>query len=428
MALLAAPQGPATFVSGQCSVTVTGHLSAHQHADGGVTVQCGPQTRVTAYASSDGGVGAVHNLRGNVVEDGNPAHWLHVQQVPLPLAVVPEDTLHVWSAMGADRRGSYAFKDSGRSKVDQCMPVVFVSWQPGPGILRPPALGNSWLSRFFRSLPVHESLLDLSRLLSVIDTAAMPTPWNGKPTGTYCAGLFSRYCGEVYSGWHTDEFTPDHQNPGYGRDVAASVSLALLHSASKAPIEEKRAVALGLAQWGFDLVGAFADGRQGTANGGHTAGRKAPIVFLGHLLNLDPFIYPSAFLGPVFNEDQQFYPGQWWQGWSVRFAYNRGGNLDGRELANHPSTWTSDQKWSTQGYLNPCIGTQLGTVLAMRLMGRTEAFGTAIDQFAGYWMSPSAATVAQAAGTVGCRLDVGKCTSIGIAEGWQAEAWRRYAQ
>lgn len=414
----------------QCWLTVKGHIAAVKTRDGGWIVQVPLHgATITDYGSTSGAVGMVINPSGDE-RHGDQSTPIPQRAVAMPRSVICTDSLIVFSAMGSDRRGSYAFKDSGRSTVDQAMPVVFVSWDVSGGpFLRPPVIGNDDITLFLRAFGIPEFAVRTDYLPSIVDFDALPASWNGKPTDAYCAGLFSRFCGDIYAGWNTDSYTPDHQWPGYGRDVASSTSLASLHLVSKASQEAKRATALGVAQVGFDQLGAFLDGRRHDVDGGHCAGRKAHIIWLGVMLGIEPLIDPAV-AATVFNEDRQWFlreDGAWWNGWKAGFRYKEVDGLNGDQLKNPPSTWSSTWKWAAQGYMNPCVGTQIGTVLAMRLIGRTDLYSRALDTFVEQWMSMEAWNVQDAARIAGCRFDVGKDTSIGIADGFQAAAWRAYA-
>lgn len=442
--VMAAVPAQQTLTMGECSLTVAGHLGAWQDAGGGWTVQVPDNgAAIVAYSGGPGGGGCVLNWPGNLNSDygGPPPTSL---QLTLPAAVVPEDAAIVASgAQQVGNRGAYPYGFPGRSVCDQAMPVVFVRWPVGPGYLRPPALGAGWLARFFRSMPVAESALHLEKLPSIIDMDALPVDWSawgaGKTSIDYALALTRPFCGEFFGGWSTDSYTPDQQWPGYGREVATVQSVDNLWLCSTAPIEAKRPLAIAEAQLGFDLVGAFADGRRMINGGGHAAGRKAPVIWLGHLLGLELIADPSAVLGPVFQEDQAWFADApawwfgWWAGWRFKPA-NEGPAMSGALLRQQPTTWGDFEApahntwgWAVNGYLEHSCGAQVGTALAMRLIGRSREWSTAADGMIAQFMAGPPPAARDALTAAGCRVVWGRDWHPGRGAGTQAAAWRVYA-
>ena len=430
-ASLDAPVGPQALVDGQNTVTVAGHLGAWRARDGSWLVHV-PATgaRITAYSTSEGAAGAMLNVRGTNQTD------VHASRLALPCAVVPCDALVVAST--GSGRGGY-WEAPGRSQCDQMLAVVFVPYQVGPGLLRPPAIGNDSLTRFLRTLPIPESIVDVATLPSVVDVDGLPIDWSawghGKPTIPYLTALLRRFGGECYDGWATDTRTPDHQHPGYGTAYASVVSQAGLQLCSTAPSAAKLELALAVVQRGLDLVGAFADSRRNYPSGGHMAGRKALVVLAGHLMAIEPMANPTSVVGPVFQEDgtytaQPWWFGEWTAGW--RFALTPPG--DGALLGSPPATWGpvdavqhDSFAWQIAGYMPQVVGAQVGTALTMRLLGRTRELGAAFDAMIDQWMQgPPAAARAQLE-LVGIRLPWQTSYSMVKGGGLCEAAWRRYA-
>ena len=297
MAVLATPSGPQVFHTGGISITVSGHLASAQTADGGWIIQVNDAgATLLGYSSSNGTTGAVLNWPGwkATTFDGPFVH--RDLQVPAGTRLVPEDALVVASgATSVGGRGTYPYPP-GRSACDEMAAFVFVRWAPSSDVLRPPAIGAGPIARFFRSAPVPTSALDVDSLPRKVDlTGSDLTP-------DYLTALNRPFSGEMYAGWFTDNSTPDLANPGYGREWASVTSLSSMGLVSTWAPEQKRPLAIAVAQRGFDLVGAYGDGRQAICGGGHSQGRKACIVWLGHLLHIDLIANPTAILGPVFGE------------------------------------------------------------------------------------------------------------------------------
>ncbi len=428
-ALDSAPLGRQTLRTSQIAVDVEGHLGAVQTRDGGWLVQVPANgARILAYSTTEGTAGAVLNVRGTNTAD------VHTSQVALPRAVVPGDALVVAST--GSGRGGY-WDAPGRSVVDEMLAVVFVPYRVGPGLLRPPALGNSDLARFLRSIPIPESAVHVERLPSVVDVAALPVDWAAwgaaEPTIPYLTALLQPFCGECYDGWATDTRTPDHQHPGYGTAYASVVSQALVQLCSTASLDAKRPLALAVAQRGLDLVGAFCDGRRNYPLGGHSAGRKALIVLTGHMIGVEAIADPTAFLGPVFQEDGCYSTQAWWfSGWTAGWRYSI---ATGSKLADPPATWGpvdavahDSWAWMVVGYMPQVVGAQVGTALAMRLLGRTREMGTAFDGLVGQWMAGPPTWADAQLRAVGITLPWGSDYAMARGAGFCAAAWRTAAQ
>lgn len=424
------PPGRQSLITGQITVEVEGHLAAVRCRDGGWLVQVpAAGASVVGYSSTEGHAGAMLNVRGTNQVD------VHAATLPLPCAIVPGDALVVAST-GSGRGGYWAVP--GRSVCDEMMAVVFVSYPVGPSLLRPPAVGNSWLARWFRSVPIPEAQVDLERLPAVVDVASLGVDWSAwgaaEPTIGYLTGLLRPFGGECYDGWATDTRTPDHQHPGYGSAYASVVSQALVQLCSTAPAAAKRDLALAVVQRGLDLIGAWSDGRRTYPLGGHGAGRKALIVATGHLLGVELLADPTAIVGPRFAEDAGYRAGSWWWGddWSAVWAFRLEAPFDGRLLASPPAIWGpvdaaghDSWAWMVAGYLPQVVGAQVGTALAMRLLGRTREMGVSLDAMVEQWMRGPPAEADADLRAAGIVLPWGRDYSMVRGAGFCAAAWRK---
>lgn len=383
------------YQDSQCWFEISGHLAIFNHAEHGThgfTVQCGPNTVLHAYGTTDGSGGAVLNLRGDFLGRFE-GPYVHEQQLPADLRVLPEDALIVTSTTTAPgSRGSLPYP-GGRSRVDEMLPVVFVSWKPGPEFFRPPAIGDGPIARFFRSMPVPLAAMNLAKLPQVINIDALGVDWtawgNERPTIARSETLFSKFCGEVTSGWNTDGFSPDHQNVGYGREQARIASDSFCLLASKVSNGAKRQLAQNMCQRGFDLLGAWADGRarDAQANGGHGNGRKALIVLFGWLIGCEEIRYVSRSLGgPSFAEDFQYVAGTRFDGGTSIWRYNSTGDWS-QDWAKPPEQWGPTWVYQVNGYFQHCCGSQIGTSLFMRLTGNVEAMNPHLDTMVTWFMS-----------------------------------------
>lgn len=259
-------------------------------------------------------------------------------------------------------RASY-WSVPGRSNIDEMLAVVCVPWpQSAVACFRPPALGMSLVSKFLRNTPIPLGRMQMDKLPRTIDMDAITT----RMPVEYYERLFADFCGDIYDGWSTDTRTPDLQHPGYGTFLAGVVSQALVWLCADTEPEKKRVLATKMVQWGLDLAGAFADGRDNSAiGGGHMAGRKAMVILAGHLLDAPPIADPNSYVGKVFMEDNAFTP----RGWR---------HSVGAEQSAGP--WAEKRIWSPQTrqamrYIDQVTGAQIGTALAMQLMGLRVQMG-----------------------------------------------------
>ena len=319
-------------------------------------------------------------------------------------------------------RASY-WSVPGRSSIDSMQAYVFVGWNPEvAGECFAPAMGDGQIARFLRSVPISTLRVNFTKLPSVIDMSKLP---NVMPIDYY-ERLFASFCGDIYAGWSTDTRTPDLQHPGYGTYLASVVSQALVWLCSTEHPAMKARLATAMAAWGLDLAGAYADGRNcGSANGGHMLGRKALVMLAGYLLDAAPLTDPNTYVGKVFAEDDAFYRTEWWESHLQPSGWRRNSGDD--FLKKHPSTWTADQygeKWRWH-YVDQVVGSEIGTALAMQLMGLAPQFGFDCWQMCQNWMEkpkPIAIT--------GHPEDVawGEDYSVGGGAGMCAAAWRQVNQ
>jgi hypothetical protein len=115
--------------------------------------------------------------------------------------------------------------------------------------------------------------------------------------------------------WEQQEFVPNENQPNYGREYSRLVSLASLMLSLDVPQKQKEKLGIGLIQLGIDLYGVTMNGGNWNEGGGHSSGRKWPVLFAGMMLNNDRFFTLPADV--FFQEDTQTYYGQGWFGQTV---------------------------------------------------------------------------------------------------------------
>ena len=176
--------------------------------------------------------------------------------------------------------------------------------------------------------------------------------------------------------WQGQWLLPIQNQPAYGREFARIVSIASLMLHLDVPQERKRKLLIGLVQYGIDLRGIVEAGGWWNEGGGHTSGRKWPVLFAGLMLDQPGFsIMPGSAL---FQEDTQTYYGEGWAGMTAlwQMVIHHGVRLPYMHVP--PNQWsTYDGGWAqtSESYRKCCtIRTWPGQTLAALLMGAKAAW------------------------------------------------------
>lgn len=387
-------------------------------ADGGGVIQCPPGrtvkveplSGVECWARNRAGNDASYMTHGHPIQTLAAGEHLYLAH----LSPAPQG--------GQWERPSY-WGEPARSIIDTMLPIVCVPWAlprslssatPVAPFFRPPCPGTGAMAQHLRSAPILKDRCKVDRLPRRIDWRAIP----GAPTGAQLLRLFRDFHGELFDGWSTDTHTPGLQNPGYGTAWASAVSQALCYLCSTEPVEAKRQLAEAMVQWGLDLAAAFGDGRKNFASGGHMAGRLALIILAGHLIDgADALLTVRAtapMFGATFMEDAAFQPSpeRWRHSTPIDWE--------------NPQTWTTSQRQNQRNYMGQVVGAQIGTALAMRLLGRTAEMGPTHFETCRWWMTDSASSsIAAAFARNGVAQDWGKDYAMGFGSGTCAAAWRQ---
>jgi hypothetical protein len=306
-------------------------------------------------------------------------------------------------------------------------------WVPEPSDIAGPCLGRSGPAvDFLRGVePIRGSRVDAARLPSVVDIEALGINWSawgrGRPTFEWLESKFA-FIGDVGDMWGTTG-SPVSQVEPYGRQFACRVSVALVMLCSTAPAEHKQRLAVRLVQAGVDLLGAFLDGREQEVDGGWYQGRKALVLFALHMLDVPRFLWPLVLRGQ-FQEDLAYGDVGPWQWGNPQWRYGWRGRHRNRHFWHlPPAQWNEEfrERWYANSYLYANTGPQVGTALAMRLLGLTQYMSPAMDGWIAQWMQGPSPTVVQDLAAQGVSLPWGEDWSTDRAGGFCAAAWRLYA-
>jgi len=178
--------------------------------------------------------------------------------------------------------------------------LTVVATPPPAGSFRPPYSGSDKTIRF------NKSQLDYSRL-----RALAPAP--GAPTLAAVERYFERPWLDHVPNWPARFLHPAENMPDYGREIATQVGIGALMLHLNFSAAAKETLLVRYVQLGIDLYGVTQDGGHANwpPNGGHSSGRKWPIIFAGLMLGDAAMqsIGPGDGSGSVqFGEDgQTFY-------------------------------------------------------------------------------------------------------------------------
>jgi hypothetical protein len=186
------------------------------------------------------------------------------------------------------------------------------------------------------------------------------------PSWTEFERYFQRPWIDHLMSWAQQELVPNENGPNYGREHARLVSMASLMLLLDVPQERKEKLTVGLIQRGIDLHGLALVGGYWNEGGGHSSGRKWPILLASILLGKPAIaqLPETAF----FQEDTQTYYGKGWFGQTALYWMVQHHGKRERYEEQHPSTW---EKWdkTSESYRVCCnAAAWAGTALAARYL------------------------------------------------------------
>ena len=166
--------------------------------------------------------------------------------------------------------------------------------------------------------------------------------------------------------WSQQQLVPNENGPNYGREHARIVSMASVMLSLDVPREKKEKLTIGLIQRGIDLYGLAKAGGYWNEGGGHSSGRKWPILFASIMLG-EPVLsrLPET---AVFQEDTQTYYGEGWFGQTALYWMIQHHGKRSRYEEKPPEAW---ERWdrTTESYRVCCNAVAwVGTALAARHM------------------------------------------------------------
>lgn len=191
-------------------------------------------------------------------------------------------------------------------------------------------------------------------------------PAGGVPSWEIFERYFQRPWIDHLMSWSQQQLVPNENGPTYGREHARIVSIASLMVSLDVPREKKEKLTIGLIQRGIDLYGLAKAGGYWNEGGGHSSGRKWPILFASIMLGEPELTHlPET---AIFQEDTQTYYGKGWFGQTALYWMIQHHGKRSRYEEKPPEQW---EKWdrTTESYRICCNAVSwVGTALTARHM------------------------------------------------------------
>jgi hypothetical protein len=244
---------------------------------------------------------------------------------------------------------------------------------PPADAFRPPFAGTE--KPIYRAKDIHWDLLPKLQPVASV------------PSWEEVEGYFSKCWIDHLLSWEQQELVPYENMPNYGREHSRVVSIGSLMTMLDVPKEKKEKLVIGFIQHGIDLSGTAKVGGFWNEGGGHSSGRKWPILYAGLVLK-KPAIYKlpkSAF----FQEDTQTYYGKGWFGQDVLYWMVQHHGQRSHYEEKMPDQWEQWDK-TTEGYRTCCNGAAwVGEALSARYMKAIKLWGhDAWFDYVERWMRP----------------------------------------
>ncbi len=197
-----------------------------------------------------------------------------------PLALGNEQSLV--SAVSRPEDADFNASTGHRGKISDAAILTCLTTYPSPTSFRPAYCGDS--------KTIYDAAgIDLGLLPDLVSVAATPA-LSSLYDGTYAVGGtesgyidFSKPWLDHVVDYYNQHIHPQNHMEDYGRDIARHIGDALLMLCLD-DVGDRTALARHVCQLGIDLYGISQAGGYWPNNGGHNAGRKAPIVVAGWLL------------------------------------------------------------------------------------------------------------------------------------------------
>ncbi|MEM7235126.1 MAG: hypothetical protein AAF517_23310 [Planctomycetota bacterium] len=182
-------------------------------------------------------------------------------------------------------------------QLDGMQILTVLAEEPPDDAFRPAYCGSD------KSIRFRASDLDTAVLLSLPRVSSTPEM-------SVVERYFERPWMDHLKGWSARYSFPNDNMPDYGREMSHRVSVAALILNMDFTDDEKSTLLISFVQLGIDLYGIVENGGQVNwkNDGGHSAGRKWPILFAGIVLNDPDMLAIGSDTETLFGEDgQTFY-------------------------------------------------------------------------------------------------------------------------
>lgn len=253
-----------------------------------------------------------------------------------------------------------------------------------------------------------------------IDWSKLPKlkPVGSVPSWPLFEHYFQRPWIDHILSWQQQEIVPNENEPNYGREQARLVSIASLMLMLDVPQKQKEKLTIELIQRGIDLYGLALAGTYWNEGGGHSSGRKWPILFASIMLK-NPTIaqLPESAL---FQEDTQTYYGKGWFGQTVLWQMIQHHGIRDTYEEKNPATWGKWDSVSESYRLNTTGSAWIGTALVARYMNAVQLWGhDAFFDYTDRWMQPDNPNLKAKENYVR-PIQEGKAFDLFVTEMWKA--------
>ena len=264
-----------------------------------------------------------------------------------PVRMKPGDCLASTISLKVGEKAEFPYHSEGEREQNENSPIKTLAIltcvaNPLPADAFRPSYGNRGQKIFF-ARKLRRNLL-----------RRLPLPPDAPNLLTWIRVFQRPWFNTCYFGFEQ----PMENMPHYGQWIAQAQSVGGLILMLDYNLENKERLLINIVQVGIDYWGLVQNGHSWGAWGGHSSGRKFPIVLAGLLLGDDEMASPTKTFPTVqFGEDNQTMCGNGWTGAKALFAGHSGietgtGKIPRPEWG--PYEHLPPSKWSKGNFTSEC--------------------------------------------------------------------------
>ena len=186
-------------------------------------------------------------------------------------------------------------ENTGKVIVSDAAVLTVLAEKPPEGAFRPPYCGAE------KGIPGTIADLDYSVL-------GNHPKLGGEPDINEVAGYYEKVWIEHNTDWTQRDIHPFNHQPNYGRDITKQSGHGLVLLQLDYTQAEKELLLIRLVQYGIDIYGVVSTGATYYHDGGHSLGRKMPLLLASQVLKHETMAeYADASKHFIFQDDQQHF-------------------------------------------------------------------------------------------------------------------------